>query len=221
MRSVRKPEEQFAVDRILEFLSGQHDTVAEDESVTDAPDLVVEIPGRRVACEMTSLGQQAVFKFYRASPKVKDRPSVMSLPFEPHMWLAIALAKKALKVQGYRSGADECWLVVHTDAPTVPPFFPFTPWVHNALAFTAQDFEHEFDAVLLVHGDRVHPIWKKGDPLRLRPDYDLTKAFPTREIIVVPTEQTPDGPKFGTAPMPSSERILLPILDPRYRRVDS
>ncbi|MHC4831375.1 MAG: hypothetical protein ACYTFT_13650, partial [Planctomycetota bacterium] len=139
--------------------------------MSDAPDALLFVDERRVACECSHVALPQVIGWHRAHNSTPPHPvrGIIRIPNEPHMWIARTLEKKRLN--DYKGGADQSWLVIHTSAPPSAPLFLLDDWTKKAMAFTAAFYadqgalEHGFDQLWLIYESEAHRLWTRGDPL--------------------------------------------------------
>ena len=116
MRSKRTLEENLAIEILLDHLTRSGEKWTEDASITDVPDLVLDGLDKRVACEITSVGLQAVHKWSK-DPREQleiDQLDRILIPREPDVWVEKVIRSKNPKVDKYKSNANarECWLLI-------------------------------------------------------------------------------------------------------------
>lgn len=82
------------------------------------------------------------------------RPHQIYIPFEPHLWVAIAIGAKTSKVPEYleRTGAEACWLVLHSARGIFSNLAEAYPHEDAAELFRigACQTEHAFERVYLT-----------------------------------------------------------------------
>ena len=171
MRLTRTPLEQSAIDALLGALEAAGQCASADPEITDSPDALLNVDGISVAVECRILTPERVLRLHGLR-MLEGEVHSLSLPIEPHMWLAAALKAKNPKVPAYRakSGAEYVALLLHSSsmfdrgAYESHKDFYTTALVHG-LALS----ESNFDAVLFAdeHSKEVLLLTDQPSPLRL------------------------------------------------------
>lgn len=117
MRIERTGDEQRAIEAIKKYILQRGITVEEDSDITDRPDALLILPGRRAACECRILSPEKILRMHGIKMQEGDRYRAF-LPIEPHMWIRKAIEAKDPKVAEYktRTNASEAWLILHAKA---------------------------------------------------------------------------------------------------------
>ncbi|TXL68924.1 hypothetical protein [Zeimonas arvi] len=114
MRPTRTASEQKAIDVLRESLAQKYAFIVEEDGITDRPDALFVVDGKRVAVECRIFTPERLMKLhgFRFAPEGLYQ---IFMPLEPHVWVRGAVNEKSLKVNAYkkRCDAEEAWLVLH------------------------------------------------------------------------------------------------------------
>ncbi len=149
MRSEPTPEETWTIKTLLEQPFVLEERWVQDEEFTDAPDLVLEGPIGRVACEITTVGLNEMHRWSR-DPRMQlnlDELDEIEIAREADIWISNIISEKNPKVNGYlnNADADQAWLLVH--GGLLYDFFALdsddydVPLMQKAASEVAHDFD--------------------------------------------------------------------------------
>ncbi len=108
MRSEPTPEETWTIDTLLKQPFASEEQWAQDEEFTDAPDLVLDGPAGRAACEITAVGLNEMHRWSR-DPRMQldlDKLDLITIAREADIWLSNIISEKNPKVGSYLSNAN-------------------------------------------------------------------------------------------------------------------
>ncbi len=105
----------MALNALARALAARNIEPRHEPTITDNPDALFFVEGKRIAVECTNLTPDRILKFFSDR---RDRAGVMYeivIPREPHLWVKKAIESKHRKIQGYIASVDaaEAWLLVH------------------------------------------------------------------------------------------------------------
>ena len=226
MRMNRKPDEEWAIGRLVAHLVNNDPGWQEDPNFTDKPDLVLERDSNRVACELSTVHEPEAYRWYNARSSAGfDEAEKIVIPREPDQWLLKLFQEKSGKVPEYlqRACAREAWLLVHSTEKDPYDFFVLdNDYDLPLLQGAATDSSHPFSRIYVVSSTvGVRQIWptdrKIGPPPVLNRDTLLVLEV-IRNRVGLPT--TPEEAAQRGAGIvnlnPSLDRVLvLPPLEPR------
>lgn len=227
MRTTRTPSEQHAVTALLQFLREGGIDVCEIPEITDRPDAAFEFQGKRVAVECRTLTPERVLRMHGVE-RVEGRSYEIYIPEEPNLWIQRAIEAKQPRIADYksRSGASECWLVVHSarggftnlgelyNSPNMVLF-------HMAVWQTP----HSFDRIYLTGEYDLPPvcIFDRRNELALRPVYEKKKLICIRvrqqfmTYVTATAAPNGEGQISVNLSLPLLGRFHLQPLDKRFR----
>jgi len=221
MREARRQDEQIAINMVERRLTDQGNEVIEDTSITDNPDWVFSLNGRRIAAECRCINLEAIMEWGNSRISlVHNKCYEIIIPNEPHFWLFRAVKDKESKVKKYKSnsGSEEVWLIAHSELPGGLPFFECDEATLQLLKQAASAIESSFDCIWFVHSEcGAHKLWCTGEPKSSFPSLELSKGYPTITNKKGIGTLTKDGFTFDVGPENTIESIILQPLDKRYK----
>lgn len=163
VRQKRKRIEDTIIKVFLDHLKTINLNPIVDESVRDKPDLVFELNGSRVGCELTTLTRKDFEEWVRHRGEI-GKPRVLRVSNEPELWLKERIEEKDLKRDEYVTlrDLDALWLILHVG---VFPAFGNDEVTLRRLKWLCQETEHRFEEIWFI-GERnyVERIWLTGQP---------------------------------------------------------
>ncbi len=169
MRSKRTSEEQRVLDRIKTPLNRLGILKYEiDETVTDAPDIVLKTEFMKIGLEVTQLNYEDFCKWSKYIPgKEYERGAKVTMNLEK--LLANVAKKKWINYEKYKINfnLDECWLVLHNDLfemeEGVNADRISVKWFEVFSRLTLQDLKCPYDRVWFnpSHVDRWYQMFNK------------------------------------------------------------
>lgn len=181
MRDCRKHGEQYAIEEMLKALNKAGSIVTEIQGVTDRPDALFHVDGKKVAIECRTFTPERVLRLHGIK-MVDGEQYQLYLPIEPYTWVRDAVEAKAKKVNEYieRSGADSCWLVLHSERGG---FTNLGQMYHSDLSKLFEKgawcSKHSFERVYLLGEDDLAPtcIYNVNNKKTDKVKYERLKIF--------------------------------------------
>ena len=220
MRVQRAPDESAAIERMRGALASSGYVVSDDTAITDRPDWVFELDGRRVAAECICVNLPQLMKWAGHKDRREDgRHYEVRFANEPHLWVKTAIQAKDPKVEDYkhRANCSEIWLVMHSEF-TVLPLFECSHEMLELMRAAAAATESRFDAVWFVHAEvGANRLWQQGDPHCAFPELDVSRGYPTLRVRQGMITLKAGGPKFSLGAHNAAESLLIQPLDRRFK----
>ncbi len=183
MRAERKAEEEFFVQKFMDYFRAEIDeNASEISSVTDNPDLAICSQGKVIGVEFSQFPSKYIIEnFHKKLPppkytKDKIEGELIIYPFEPHRWVHEVLENKHKKVEVYkkRIKADEIWLVMHCHS--IKDDWPMSK--------VSKEGSREAETLLMKFGtrkyqshfDRLFYIYADGTVVSLKGEGELIPA---------------------------------------------
>ncbi|TXG36982.1 ankyrin repeat domain-containing protein [Seonamhaeicola maritimus] len=163
-RPERTNEENKTIEAFLKKLETQGVDYAIDESITDKPDLVLIIDGKRIGYELTTVTLQQYEKWSRSKRKNATLKKIDEhrIPNKPDEWVANSITDKTEKISSYKleHDLDIVNLIVHIG---FLPAFGNDEETLNRLMWSCQETENEFDEIWFVgEKQKVTKLWHQG-----------------------------------------------------------
>lgn len=192
VRSKRKKIEDFYCVPLLQFAEREFGSRAElDISITDRPDALISVGGRKIAAELTQMPSSYIIRHLvgKMPPKFKKNAinGVLLLsPFEPHRWVHTAVTDKIPKVLRDKSKryADEAWIVLHSHSVD-------DPWPMSKAENSAQ---RSFESALMRFGVSKIDCRSVNRIVYIYPDHTVVEIYGPG---VKPVEKITIDPKNG------------------------
>lgn len=155
MRTERTAGELHAIDSVKKFCIANGFTVDEDVSITDRPDALLILSGRRIACECRIISPEKIMRLHGVKLR-EGEPYRIFLPLETHMWIRKAIEAKNPSVDAYkaRANASEAWLILHAHGGFFHSLADSVGGRDFEVAkMAAHQISHLFDYILVVSSD--------------------------------------------------------------------
>ncbi len=220
MRKTRTKNEQLAIDAVKSVLKENLFSVIDDLDVVDKPDWVFAIDGKKIAADCCHLSMERAMSWSKTIKRLKHGKAYeIIIPNEPHIWLRQTIENKQKRIKEYtdRSGAQEVWLIVHSDLLEFP-FFEFDSVTIDLLKRSAASMDSSFSKIWFVYkGEKAFSLWEKGHPKIDFPELDLNNGYPIITKIQARDTLTQRGLTFDAGRRNIVETVRLQPLDKRYR----
>jgi hypothetical protein len=233
MRSSWTTSERLALYALARALRSRGIEPRHDPSITDRPDAVFIVEGRRAAVECRYITRSEILERFNSRGQRLGVIYEIIVPREPHLWVKEAIEKKNCKVRQYLSAgtAEEAWLLVHngsTDRFLGPDKDP-SGQASDLLRLGGFMVGHDFTRVWFADlTDLQAPATELFGPGLMRPDVDpdaYVKSFLRRGAPVdlywqglLPAPQRgADGRASVLVNLNNAIPIGLPFLDQRYK----
>jgi len=151
MRPERTDIESTAIEKLVSYLNVQGENWAEDNTITDAPDLVLHKDEKRVGCEITAIGLNELHKWSKDPENWLENEQLdeIIIPREADVWLSKALKSKNPKIPVYKQNAHvhNMWLLIHGSQTDDVFDFDVDQYDIALLQETAQSIAHNFERI--------------------------------------------------------------------------
>lgn len=151
MRPERTLMENMSIKTLLSFIRSCNQEVEIDNSITDSPDALITIEGKKISVECRNFFPAEILKLPGINAPKEGCFFEAVIPLEPHLWVRNAIREKQKKIGHYKdkTNCSEVWLLIH------PPYFTNLGMeksgpegdIPNLLYFGAQNIEHGFDRI--------------------------------------------------------------------------
>ena len=221
-KSCRRSDEALACNKLLDYLASEGHVVVEDSDHVDKPDLVINIDGKKVGCELTEITVGKLKEWHKHKDSIQlasQEKYELVVPIEPHMWIQRSLQDKARKYESYFDNTDisECWLLLHCGDVMGEWFIPFDEEILFIFRFYTSAMNVPFTKVFFLNcNESIYELKKQswGD-FRLLPKLFqcIRKGWRTRVLTIV--QLAPVEPiLYDLDTLPIKEKVYLPYLAP-------